>query len=67
MINFFMVHGSTPHPRPNKGWATRLGSNLVADKASPLASFWALSRCLEVISEELFLNINIPQCRLKNG
>jgi hypothetical protein len=66
MINLFMVDVSFPHPRQNKGWATRLGSNLAADKASPLASFWALSGCLEVISEELFLNINIYQHRLKN-
>jgi hypothetical protein len=59
MIKHFMVYGSSHRHRPNKGWATRLGSNLVADKASSLASFWALSECLEVISEELFLNINI--------
>jgi hypothetical protein len=59
MVNLFMVNGSAPHPRPNKGWATRPGSNLLADKAPPLASFWALSECLEVISEELFLNVNI--------
>ncbi|MCX7343027.1 MAG: hypothetical protein NT128_02640 [Proteobacteria bacterium] len=66
MINLLTVYGPIPHPRPNKGWATRLGSNLVADIASPLASFWALSGCLEMISEELFLNINIPRYRLKN-
>ncbi|MCX7342657.1 MAG: hypothetical protein NT128_00710 [Proteobacteria bacterium] len=60
MINLLMVYGSAPNPRPSKGWATRLGSNLVADKASPLTSFWALSGRLEVISEELFLNVNIP-------
>jgi hypothetical protein len=59
MINLLMVYGSAPNPRPNKGWATRFGSNLAADKASPLASFWALSGCLEVIPEELFMNINI--------
>ncbi len=64
MINFLMVYGSAP--RPSKGWATRLGSSLVADIASPLASFWALRRCLEVISEEMFLNNNIQQYRLKN-
>ncbi|MCX7342650.1 MAG: hypothetical protein NT128_00675 [Proteobacteria bacterium] len=67
MINLLMVYGSSPHPRPNKGWATLLGSNLAADKASPLASFWALCGCIEVISEELFLCINIHQYRLKNG
>ncbi|MCX7343059.1 MAG: hypothetical protein NT128_02810 [Proteobacteria bacterium] len=61
-----MVYVTIPHPRPNKGWATRLGSNPVADKASPLASFWALSGRLEVISEELFLSINISQYTLKN-
>ena len=47
-----MVYGSIPHPRPNKGWATRIGSNLAADTASLLTSFWDLSGCHEVISEE---------------
>ena len=54
-----MVYGASPSSRTNKGWANRLGSNLAADKASPLASFWALSECLDVISKELFLNTNI--------
>ncbi|MCX7343549.1 MAG: hypothetical protein NT128_05350 [Proteobacteria bacterium] len=67
MINHLMVYGSAPHPRPNKGWATRLGSNLVADIASPLASFLALCGCLKVISEEWpVLKYNISQFRLKN-
>lgn len=66
MINLFMPYSASPNPRPNKEWATHLGSNLAEDNASPLASFCALSRCLKVIHEELSLGINMSQYVLKN-